>query len=91
MGASKKATFPVAGVIVAAEAASRMGQPKLPLTWQGETLIRRAARIALEAGLAPVVVVTGAGADKIQSANPIREQLYYCSKCEISVSRIKEP
>jgi CTP:molybdopterin cytidylyltransferase MocA len=62
-----------------------MGRPKLLLVWQGETLIRRAARIALEAGLAPVVVVTGAGADEIQSANPIREQIYYCSKDEIIV------
>ena len=41
----------VAGVILAAGAASRMGQPKLLLPWNGEALIHRVARIALEAGL----------------------------------------
>lgn len=51
---------PIAGIILAAGAASRMGQSKLLLPWKGEPLIHRAARIALEAGLSPVVVVTGA-------------------------------
>lgn len=50
----------IAGILLAAGAATRMGQPKLLLPWQGEPLIRHAARIALDAGLNPVVVVTGA-------------------------------
>ena len=58
----------VAGVILAAGAASRMGQHKLLLPWKGEALICHAARTALEAGLDPVVVVTGAGGLEIQSA-----------------------
>lgn len=56
----------VAGIILAAGAASRMGQPKLLLPWKGEALIRHAVRAALEGGLQPVVVVTGAGADEMQ-------------------------
>ncbi len=59
---------PVAAVILAAGAASRMGQPKLLLPWNGEPLICHAARTALAAGLAPVVVVTGAGASAVQTA-----------------------
>ena len=58
----------VAAVILAAGAASRMGQPKLLLPWNGEPLICHAARTALDAGLAPVVVITGAGASEIQAA-----------------------
>lgn len=59
---------PVAGIILAAGAASRMGRPKLLLPWKGETLIHRAARTALAAGLQPVVVVTGAAHPDIQAA-----------------------
>ncbi len=58
----------IAGVILAAGGATRMGQPKLLLKWKEETLIHRAARTAVEAGLNPVIVVTGALADQIQAA-----------------------
>jgi molybdenum cofactor cytidylyltransferase len=58
----------VAGVILAAGAASRMGQPKLLLPWNGETLIHHATRTALDAGLDPVVVVTGSGSVEMQAA-----------------------
>ena len=58
----------VTGVILAAGAASRMGQPKLLLSWKGEPLIRHAARCALQSGLAPLVVVTGAYAAEMQIA-----------------------
>ena len=58
----------VAAVILAAGAASRMGRPKLLLPWQGEPLIRHSARTALQAGLEPVIVVTGAAAEEMKSA-----------------------
>ena len=48
-----------AGVILAAGAARRYGQPKLLLPWKGEAIIRHVARAALSAGLDPVVVVAG--------------------------------
>lgn len=57
-----------AGVILAAGSASRYGQPKQLLTWQGETFVHRAARIALEAGLNHVLVVTGAYGDQVKQA-----------------------
>ncbi|MCS6907517.1 MAG: selenium cofactor biosynthesis protein YqeC [Anaerolineales bacterium] len=59
---------PVAGVVLAAGASSRFGQPKPLLAWQGETLVHRAARLALEAGLRPVLVVCGAEGDRVAAA-----------------------
>jgi molybdenum cofactor cytidylyltransferase len=59
----------VAGIILAAGAGERMGgQVKLLLPWRGEPLVRTVARTALEGGLKPVVVVTGAHADEIETA-----------------------
>ena len=61
------AVEPLAGIVLAAGGADRFGQPKQLLLWQGEPLVRRAARIALEAGLEPVVVVTGAYSKEVRS------------------------
>ncbi len=48
----------VRGIILAAGASSRMGQPKALLTIDGETLIARAVRILTEVtGVAPIVVI----------------------------------
>jgi molybdenum cofactor cytidylyltransferase len=55
----KKNIAPIAGIILAAGSASRMGQPKLLLPWKGEALIRHASRTALSC-LNPVIVVSGA-------------------------------
>ena len=49
----------VPGIVLAAGASSRMGRNKMLLKLDGETLVRRAVRVALAAGLAPVVVVLG--------------------------------
>lgn len=49
----------VAIVILAAGASSRMGQPKLLLEWQGKSLVRRAAELALASGADSVTLVTG--------------------------------
>ena len=58
----------VAGVVLAAGAGRRMGQPKALLRWRGEPLVHRAARVALTAGLRPVVVVLGASAAAARQA-----------------------
>lgn len=58
----------IAGIILAAGAASRMGQPKLLLPWNEETLIHKTAQTALQARLDPVVIVTGSGAQGIRQA-----------------------
>lgn len=50
-------------VILAAGASTRLGQPKQLLRFQGETLLRRSARVALALGMGPVIVVLGAGAE----------------------------
>jgi molybdenum cofactor cytidylyltransferase len=54
--------------VLAAGGSSRLGRPKQLLLLEGEPLVRRAARAALEAGLAPVVVVVGARADEVRAA-----------------------
>lgn len=58
---------PVAGVVLAAGSSSRMGSNKLLLELAGETLLRRAARRALAAGLDPVLVVLGHDAERARS------------------------
>jgi molybdenum cofactor cytidylyltransferase len=59
---------PVAAIILAAGGARRFGQPKQLLPWEGEPFVRRVARTALEAGLSPVIVVTGAWVDEVDGA-----------------------
>ncbi len=57
----------VAGVVLAAGASKRFGRNKLLLSWEGESLARRASRVALEAGLDPVVVVLGHEAERVRA------------------------
>ena len=59
---------PVAGIILAAGGSTRFGQPKQLLDWKGQTFIRVVAKTALEAGLSPVVVVTGANAKQVEAS-----------------------
>ena len=56
----------VAGIVLAAGSSTRMGRNKLLLEVAGETLVRRAVRVAGEAGLDPVVVVTGHARERIE-------------------------
>jgi molybdenum cofactor cytidylyltransferase len=49
----------IGALILAAGGSTRLGQPKQLLIHQGETLVRRAARAAMDAGCFPTVVVTG--------------------------------
>lgn len=58
----------VAGIVLAAGASMRMGGNKLFFEIDGETLLRRAARAALAAGLDPVIVVLGHEADRALEA-----------------------
>jgi len=50
-------------ILLAAGGSSRMGSPKQLLQVSGETLLRRAARAALDAGADPVIVVLGHAAE----------------------------
>jgi molybdenum cofactor cytidylyltransferase len=59
---------PVAGIILAAGASTRLGVNKLLLEVGGEPLLRRVARAALAAGLEPLVVVLGHEAERTEGA-----------------------
>ncbi len=56
----------VAGIVLAAGSSTRMGRNKLLLEVAGESLVRRAVRVAREAGLDPVVVVTGHARERVE-------------------------
>jgi molybdenum cofactor cytidylyltransferase len=57
----------VGAVVLAAGGSSRLGRPKQLLTLDGESLVKRAARVALDAGANPVIVVLGADHKLIES------------------------
>jgi len=67
----------IGAVILAAGGSSRLGYPKQLLQLEGESLVFRASRMALEAGCRPVQVITGALHDPIHTALenlPVRVQ-----------------
>jgi len=53
----------IAGVVLAAGASTRLGRPKQTVIIDGEALVERAARVAHEAGLSPVIVVVNSQAE----------------------------
>lgn len=64
----------VAAVILAAGASRRLGRSKQNLILAGETLLLRTIRVAREASLSPVIVVSRANADYANtsdSGNPV--------------------
>lgn len=54
-------------IILAAGASIRLGRSKQLLMMNGESLLRRTARIALDAGCAPVFVVLGSQAPQLEA------------------------
>lgn len=63
-----RAYEPVAGIVLAAGESRRYGTPKQLLSWQGEPFVRRVAQTALDSGLSPVMVVSGAYTSQIRQA-----------------------
>ncbi|HEY1036914.1 MAG TPA: nucleotidyltransferase family protein [Pseudoxanthomonas sp.] len=61
-------TSPLVAVVLAAGGSTRLGRPKQLLTRDGETLVHRAARLALASGASRVLVIVGAQADDVASA-----------------------
>jgi molybdenum cofactor cytidylyltransferase len=57
-----------AGIILAAGEARRFGRPKQLLEYHGQPFVRTVAQTALASGLLPVVVVTGANAESVETA-----------------------
>jgi molybdenum cofactor cytidylyltransferase len=74
----------IAGILLAAGTASRMGSNKMLFQLNGESVLRGAARRALAGGLSPLVVVLGHESDKAYkeiedlpcqwAVNPLYEQ-----------------
>ena len=58
----------IGAVLLAAGLSRRMGRNKLLIPFEGEMLVRRSARLLLEAGLDPILVVTGHEAERIHDA-----------------------
>jgi molybdenum cofactor cytidylyltransferase len=58
----------IAGIILAAGASSRFGESKQLLNWHGQPFIHAVAKTALEAGLSPVLIITGADGEKVKAA-----------------------
>lgn len=58
----------IGAVLLAAGGSSRFGRNKQLLVWQGEPLVRRAARAALDSGVDELVVVLGAEPADVGSA-----------------------
>lgn len=59
----------IAAVLLAAGQSQRMGRPKMILPWKnGETIIVHVARVFVEAGADPVVIVTGADRELVEGA-----------------------
>ena len=56
-----------AAIVLAAGASTRLGRPKQLLTIEGESLLWRTARLAIEAGFSPVIVVLGSNAEQFES------------------------
>ena len=58
----------VAGIVLAAGESSRFGEPKQLLDWNGQPFVWAVAKTALDAGLDPVIVVTGSNGENVQAA-----------------------
>ena len=57
----------VGALILAAGGSKRFGEPKQFLRFEGETLLRRIAKAAHDAGCAPIVVVAGDFSDRVSA------------------------
>lgn len=62
------AVSPHAAVLLAAGGSRRLGRPKQLLTRDGEALVRRAARLALDTSPRRLLVVVGAHRDRVAAA-----------------------
>ena len=63
--------MPVAGLVLAAGAGTRYGQPKAPVVLDGERMVDRAVRVLTEGGCDPVLVVLGAWVGHVDGADVV--------------------
>jgi molybdenum cofactor cytidylyltransferase len=65
---TQKTPPPIAAVVLAAGASTRMGQSKQLLPIGDQPMVRRVTEVVCSAGLAQVIVVVGAGAGAVEKA-----------------------
>lgn len=58
----------IGGIILAGGEGKRFGSPKQLLLWRGKPFVRCVAETAISAGIAPLILVTGAYADQVAAA-----------------------
>ncbi len=58
----------VAGIVLAAGASKRFGRPKQLLEWRGKPFVWHVVQKGIQAGLHPIVVVTGAHHEMVEEA-----------------------
>ena len=66
--ASSRPQTQTAAVVLAAGSSTRMGENKMLLALGAETVVRRAVRVAVEAGLDPIIVVLGHEPERVRAA-----------------------
>lgn len=64
----KNSTEKIAVIVLAAGESKRLGKPKQSLYFQGETLLKRAVKAAVNSPCRPVIVVLGANAQTLKPA-----------------------
>jgi molybdenum cofactor cytidylyltransferase len=57
---------PGAAILLAAGSSSRLGQPKQLVIYEGQSLLRRTASLAIASGASPVIVVLGNSAPRLR-------------------------
>lgn len=65
----------IAAIVLAAGLSRRMGRPKLILPWGATTVIGQVSRVLAEAGLHPLIIVTGGSHIQVEEAlrsQPVR-------------------
>jgi CTP:molybdopterin cytidylyltransferase MocA len=72
--------MPVAAIVLAAGASRRLGQSKQLLKHDGETLLKRAIRLANEAGASPLFAVLGADFHVICASIPFDNAIRVLNK-----------
>jgi molybdenum cofactor cytidylyltransferase len=68
VSSAARTSVAIGAIVLAAGASRRMGTNKLLLAVEGEPMVRRTVRRALDAGCAPVIVVTGHEHERVESA-----------------------
>ena len=71
-GATDASPDRVAGLVLAAGASRRLGEPKQLARLGGEMLLERAVRVATQAGFSPLLVVLGSEADRVLATANLR-------------------